>query len=110
MEPVESVTPADIDWPAQIARWQASGLSAAEFCKQHQLSYHRFIYWKRKLSNSDVGRSSKVGGFVRVVSSGSGNTPSFPESGLTLVLPGGIQLKGLHEGNVALLGQILAQL
>ena len=36
-------------WRAHIKVWQKSGLSGTEYCRQYQLSYHAFIYWKRKL-------------------------------------------------------------
>ena len=28
-----------------------SGLSRAEYCRQHNLSYHSMIYWQEKLSS-----------------------------------------------------------
>jgi hypothetical protein len=31
-----------------IERWQSSGKSAGEFCKQENLSYHKFHYWRTK--------------------------------------------------------------
>jgi len=36
-------------WQAHIKVWRKSGLSGTEYCRQRQLSYHAFIYWKRKL-------------------------------------------------------------
>jgi hypothetical protein len=37
-------------WRQQIEGWRTSGLTRAEYCRQHNLSYDRFIYWKRKFS------------------------------------------------------------
>ena len=41
---------------SQIRKWRVhldaqsnSGLSRAEYCRQHDLSYHAFGYWRRKL-------------------------------------------------------------
>jgi len=35
-------------WQSHIDEWSASGLSQAEYCRQKDLSRHRFTYWKRK--------------------------------------------------------------
>jgi len=37
-------------WQAHITAQKKSGLSRAEYCRQHQLSYHAATYWNRKLS------------------------------------------------------------
>jgi hypothetical protein len=37
-------------WQAHLHAWEKSGLSGAEYCRQHTLSYHAFTYWKRKNS------------------------------------------------------------
>jgi hypothetical protein len=36
-------------WPAHIKAWGKSGLSGKEYCRQRQLSYYAFAYWKKKL-------------------------------------------------------------
>jgi len=36
-------------WKARVDAWKRSGLSAAEYCRRHGLSYHAFRYWRRKL-------------------------------------------------------------
>lgn len=35
-------------WQAHLKAWKKSGLSGAEYCRQHNLSYYAFIYWKKK--------------------------------------------------------------
>jgi transposase-like protein len=37
-----------------IAKQNASRLSIAEYCKDHGIAPHRYYYWKRKLTASDV--------------------------------------------------------
>jgi len=37
-------------WQAHIKAQKQSGLSRAEYCRQHHLSYHAATYWDRKLS------------------------------------------------------------
>ena len=35
-------------WQEQIQLKQESGLSRAAYCKKHDLSYHKFVYWEQK--------------------------------------------------------------
>ena len=35
-------------WKEQIESWQGSGLSQSEFCRRHNLKFHRFVYWRKK--------------------------------------------------------------
>jgi len=37
-------------WQAHVTAQKQSGLSRAEYCRQHQLSYHAATYWNRRLS------------------------------------------------------------
>ncbi len=37
-------------WEAHLTAQKQSGLSRAEYCRQHQLSYDASTYWQRKLS------------------------------------------------------------
>jgi hypothetical protein len=36
-------------WKEQIEGWQESGLQQIEYCRQNDLKYHLFTYWKKKL-------------------------------------------------------------
>jgi hypothetical protein len=95
-------------WQQQIGDWQASGLSGIAYCKQHSLTYHRFVYWRKKLADSrhDLEETSAVTGFARVTPvSGVAVTDS-----LTVSLPGGVSITGLHAGNIEWLGAVLRQL
>jgi len=96
-------------WQQQFNDWRDSGLSGAAFCRQRVLSYHQFVYWRRKLEGSaKVSTPDGVSGagFARVT-----QVPPSQESGdLTLRLPGGMAITGLHAGNVDLLAAILKQL
>lgn len=52
-EPVQNSETApittEVDWHSHLQNCQTSGLSQAEYCRQHNLKYHSFLYWKRKL-------------------------------------------------------------
>lgn len=93
-------------WHQQITTWQASGLSGQAFCKKHDLSYHQFVYWRRKQDKTRSDQQEAAAGFARVTQS-----QTVGSSGeLTLSLPNGLSITGFHAGNVELLGSILRQL
>ena len=95
------------DWPKLLAAWKRSTLSGAEFCKRRGLTYHQFIYWKRKLGKSvSSSGQPKQSSFVKVKS-----LPAVTATeGLTITLPGGILIEGVNESNVSVLRGILEQL
>ena len=35
-------------WKEQIHNWQESGLTQTEYCRIHNLTPHRFTYWKKR--------------------------------------------------------------
>ena len=37
-------------WQDHITAWQGSGLSQAAYCKQHEIKFHNFAYWRNRLS------------------------------------------------------------
>lgn len=43
-------------WTDKIAAWRNSGLSIAAWCRQHDESYNRFLYWRRQLEPQRDGR------------------------------------------------------
>lgn len=94
-------------WQQHITEWQASGLSGMAYCKQQSLTYCRFIYWRKRLAGSGrVSDGAASSGFARVAPvSGIEAT-----GGLTVSLPGGVLITGLHAGNIELLGAVLRQL
>lgn len=47
-------------WQAHVTALAQSGLSRAEYCRQHDLSYHALTYWQRKLSRSRSNTTSLV--------------------------------------------------
>ena len=96
-------------WQRTLSEWRDSGLSGAAFCKQHALVYHQFVYWRRKLSASAERERTGAprAGFVRVAL---GPPGAEAVDGLTVSLPNGVSITGLHAGNVDLLGAIVSQL
>lgn len=95
-------------WQQIMAECQASGLSGMAYCKQQTISYHQFTYWRSKLRQADANepRERSGSGFARV----SVSDPSRSTAELTITLPSGISITGLHGNNIDLLGSILRQL
>jgi hypothetical protein len=96
-------------WQQHIEDWQASGLSGMAYCQQQSLTYCRFVYWRKKLAEPGAElpeRPAASSGFAKVAA-----VPGPASSeGLTVSLPGGVSITGLHAGNVELLGAVLRQL
>lgn len=92
-------------WQQQIKAWETSGQSQTLFCQSHDLSYHRFGYWRRKFleKHSDDGHKQATG-FVPV----SYQQPASSE--LSLTLPGGLVLKGIASDNLATVYQLISRL
>ena len=88
----------------QITAWLDSGLSGHAFCKHQALVYHQFAYWRKKLEQP--ADSDSLPGFARVAMP----APVATEVDLTLTLPNGVVISGLHAGNISLLGAIMRQL
>ena len=93
-------------WQRRIDRWQESGQSQRAFCKAHDLSYHRFVYWRRKFEDRPTEDKSLLSSaLVPVI-----YRPPSTAAGLSLVLPSGLELRGLSEDNLSLAQQLLDRL
>lgn len=90
-------------WYQQIKTWQASGQSQQAFCNTHDLNYPRFVYWLRKFRRQASGPQPGVGSdFVPVIC-----TEAPPSDVLCLVLPNGMELRGITSHNLTLVHQLL---
>lgn len=95
-------------WQDHCDCWIQSGLSKSAYCKQAQINYHQMIYWSKKLrpaSDRDamaVKQPPKPGRFVAVA-------VSPPGAGLRLHLPGGIEISGVQESQLARLISLVSQ-
>ena len=90
-------------WHQWIIRWQQSGQNQAAFCEAHDLVYHQFTYWRRKLATETTALNPRSG-FVAV------QRTEENSSGLTLTLPNGIRIQGLTPHHLAWLPQLLERL
>ncbi len=86
------------DWQQQVDRWRVSGQSQQAFCKTHDLSYHRFVYWRRKFEDGlTENQNPSTSALVPVI-----YRPPSTAARLSLVLPNGLELRGLSEDNLSL--------
>ena len=90
-------------WQHWISRWQQSSQSQAAFCDTHNLVYHQFTYWRRRVE-PDVAAPLFPSGFVTV------QRQDHAAAGLMLTLPNGIQIQNLTPQHLTWLPQLLAQL
>lgn len=86
------------EWARLIARFEASGLSAAEFCQQEDLSLATFRRWR---SRSATQPSEKTGAassdFIAVKRAATRNTSLNPFSSIQLQIGPSITLTIRHE-------------
>jgi len=90
-------------WLEQVKVADLSGLSGATFCKQHDLNYSQFMYWRQKCRKQAIPMSdSKPSGFVKVM-------PSCFESSssLSVSLPNGVVVQGIDSLNLPLVRPLL---
>ena len=93
-------------WQQQIKAWETSGQSQTLFCQTHDLSYHRFGYWRRKFLEQHCDDDHKQPrGFVPVSYH---QQPTSSE--LSLSLPGGLMLQGIAADNLAVVYQLIKRL
>ena len=70
-------------WQAHFNAAAKSGLNRAEYCRQHNLSYHSMGYWHRKLSREKCHQT-----FVPVKMAIIQNGGQEEKPGLRVILPG----------------------
>ena len=94
-------------WRNHVTAWENLGLSGQGYCNEHQLTYHRFVYWRQKYRENVDSRpaSKKNSGFTAVVRSNAS-----AKSGLTVVLPNGIELQGVTRDNIEVVSALVKQL
>ena len=95
-------------WTIRLKEWRATGQSQKAYCEAHDLGYHQFSYWRRKLEGGGRQRGKATvsnSGFVPVTKSGDSSM-----GGLTISLPNGIQIKGVGAQHVDLMKSLVDSL
>ncbi len=90
-------------WHHHIQSWQQTDTNQSSYCRAHDLNYHRFTYWRRKLNapRSDIRQAVLRSGFVPV------KAVSQVSSTLTATLPNGVILQGIAADNLSVVKQLL---
>lgn len=104
-------------WQHHITHWQASELSAAQYCQQHQVTYHCFIYWRSKFAREAehpvdqplTGQGLSAFVSVRPRASPVMNTTTLAEN-LQLALPNGLVIRNIRDGNLNTVLSLLERL
>jgi len=91
-------------WGQHIQNWQKTKQSQSAYCRDKDLNYHRFTYWRRKLSGQVIQKRKSVrhSAFVQVQSSTSFTTPD-----LSLTFSNGMKLQGITSSNLPVVKQLL---
>ncbi len=78
MQIIKQSEPLSDYWSRHIQSWQQTGKSQSSYCRTHDLYYHRFTYWRSKLSIPGKGARQAVirSGFVPVIR----NRPPNPDT------------------------------
>ena len=100
---LDNITDLESFWSEQVKLWQSTDLTQRAYCEKNNLPFHRFNYWKRKLTKP-TEPVSEAPGFVQL-------TPmtvnhSIGDSGLTLQLPNQLRIEGISSENFYLLKQL----
>lgn len=92
-------------WEAHLKAAARSGLSRAEYCRRHNLSYHAMGYWHRMVSRKDSRQT-----FVPVKMALIRNEDHRDESGLRIILPGKMSVVVGDNFSAATLDRLLTVL
>ena len=108
MKPKQTPNTQTQDWQKLLIAWKHSSLSGTEFCKQRNLAYHQFVYWKQKLSKPTIQPDQQTqSAFVKIEPLVPTPNPTPISESLTITLPGGILIQGVSDTNIALVRQLM---
>ena len=93
-------------WLEHVSQWRDSGLSQADYCRQHGLCQHSFSYHKLKSSTGPLPTKGESAGSVRVQVI---TQPQYHEP-LTLHFAKGARLTGIAENNMEMIKQLAVAL
>jgi hypothetical protein len=66
VQSIQNANQAPPFWSEHLSKWRDSGLSQANYCRQHALCQDSFSYHKSKISIGLVLTKGELAGFVRV--------------------------------------------
>jgi hypothetical protein len=91
-------------WKQHIENWRTSGLTQADYCRQHELKNYRFTYWKKRFVPADTGIT-----FIPLKIRG--NLPAAPSSSsLRLIMDKDLAIEIQPDFDPRLLRRLIATL
>ena len=91
-------------WTPIMNKWQQSGLSQTEFCKQNNIKLDLFNYYKRQLTKKPKDSAkTKPSGFAKAIIA----QKSSGTSTLQISLANGAIITGINTGNVSVVKALL---
>lgn len=102
MQPIQNTKQDARFWPEHVSKWHDSGLSQADYCREHGLCQNSFSYHKRKYSTGLVPTKGESAGFVSVQVI---PQPQYHEP-LTLHFANGARLTGIADNNMDMIKQL----
>jgi hypothetical protein len=88
-------------WEKRIARWRASGLSMAAYCREHEVNYAQLVWWRRHLQSDAASPPLTL---IPVVAPGPSHGP------LVIRLAGGIGIEVERGFDAGLLSAVVRAL
>ena len=93
-------------WQSHIMQSRSSGQTQTEYCRQHDLKPHQFIYWRNKLKKQEnAGENEETNnarsGFVPVL------VEPHAQPALVLCLLNGLRLEGINTATLPLVPRLI---
>lgn len=89
-------------WAEVVKKWKESGETRSKYCRRHHLKPHQLIYRIQvEESKNRTKPMPTTKGFVALQVTET-HTP-----GITLRMPNGLQIEGVHAGNLAVIREII---
>lgn len=104
-------------WRSVVTAWSLSSLSQPEFCKQNDLNYTTFVYWRARIKTLDA--KMKKGQLVEVpfkkperqiASTSDDNLEHVFAPGLIILLKSGVKIMISNDNEVVLAAKLLTAL
>lgn len=95
-------------WQAHVTILNKSGLSRAEYCRQHDLSYYAMTYWQKKLAGPNKTKTTLVPVPLKQNIQQTSDYPSQPA--LKVILPGNVSVEVADHFSSTTLSRLLTTL
>ena len=92
-------------WKHHIESWKKSGLSQAEYCRQHNLSHHQLRYWHQK--QEQAGQPGIIFAPVPIVKAAKSYDPLKWKSSLRVAVGDRFKVEVADEFSPALLVRLI---